>query len=75
MKKQKVFKVVLMEDVTTSSLAWGSFIKAESKAAIERYVNNSDCKMLYIAELDAVDVEYLDKPINELIDGVMVYND
>ena len=75
MKNQKVFKVVIMEDVKTSSTVWTSFIKANSKAAIEKYVSNSDCKMLYIAELDAVDAEFTDKPIDELIDGVMIYND
>ena len=74
-KMKKVFKVVIMEDVKTSSLVWVNFLKADSKKAIQNYINNSDCKMLYIEELDSVDVEYTDKPINELVNGEMIYND
>ena len=75
MKNTKVFKAVFMEDVKTSSLVWASFIKADSKSAIKDYVSRSDCRLLYIEELDSVDAEYTDKPINELVNGEMIYND
>ena len=75
MKNQKVFKVVIMEDVKTSSLVWINFIKAESKKAIEDYINKSDCKMIHIEKVDSWEVEYLDKPVNELVNGEMIYND
>ena len=75
MKNQKVFKVVIMEDVKTSSLVWVSFIKANSKAEIENYISKSDCKMIHIEKLDSWDSENTDKPINELVNGEMIYND
>ena len=75
MKNQKVFKVVIMEDVKTSSLVWINFIKADSKKAIEDYINKSDCKMIHIEKVDSWEVEYLDKPVNELVNGEMIYND
>jgi hypothetical protein len=68
------FKGYLLRNTAVGNIPL-SFIKADSKTAIERYVNNSDCKMLYIAELEPWAVEYLDKPINELIDGEMIYHD
>ena len=75
MKNQKVFKVVIMEDVKTSSLVWINFIKADSKKAIEDYINKSNCKMIHIEKVDSWEVEYLDKPVNELVNGEMIYND
>ena len=75
MKNQKVFKVVIMEDVKTSSVVWVNFVKADSKKAIENYINNSDCVALRIEKLDDWEVEYLDKPINELVNGEMIYHD
>ena len=72
---KKVYKVVIMEDVKTSSLVWISFVKADSKKAIENYISNSDCVMLHIELLDKFYAEYTDKPINELVNGVMIYND
>lgn len=75
MKNQKVFKVVIMEDVKTSALVWINFIKADSKKAIEDYIAKSDCKMIHIEKLDAWEIDYLDKSINELINGEMIYHD
>ena len=75
MKNQKVFKVVIMEDVKTSSVVWVNFVKADSKKAIENYINNSDCVALRIEKLDDWEVEYLDKHINELVNGEMIYHD
>ena len=75
MKNQKTFKVVIMEDVKTSSLVWVNFIKADSKASIEKYVSNSDCKIVHIEKLDAWDAEHTDKPVNELVNGEMIYHD
>ena len=72
---KKVFKVVIMEDVKTSSLVWINFIKADSKKAIEDYIAKSDCKMIHIETVDGWEVEYLDKPVNELVNGEMIYND
>lgn len=72
---RKTFKVVIMEDVKTSSLVWVNFIKADSKAAIEKYVSNSDCKIVHIEKLDGFDAEHTDKPANELINGEMIYHD
>ena len=74
MKNQKVFKVVIMEDVKTSSTVWTQFIKADSKATIEKYVANSDCKIIYIVELDELETTYTDKPIDELVNGEMIYH-
>ena len=75
MKKERIFKVVIMEDVKTSSLVWINFIKADSKKAIQNYIDNSDCIMLRIEEVDEWEREYLDKPVNELVNGEMIYND
>lgn len=74
MKNSNVYKVVIMEDVITSSTVWTQFIKADSKAAIERYVDTSDCKIIYISKLDEVDASYTDKAIDELINGEMIYH-
>lgn len=74
MKYSNVYKVVIMEDVKTSSTVWTQFIKADSKSAIEKYVATSDCKILYIARLDEVDATYTDKAIDELINGEMIYH-
>lgn len=74
MKYSNVFKVVIMEDVKTSSTVWTQFIKADSNGEIEKYVNNSDCVILYIARLDEVDATYTDKPIDELVNGEMIYH-
>ena len=71
---KKVFKVVIMEDVKTSSTVWVQFIKAENLNEIVQYVKNSDCRILYFSELDEVDASYTDKPIDELVNGVMNYN-
>jgi hypothetical protein len=75
MKNQKVFKAVIMEGVKTSSLVWVSFIKADSKKAIEDYVNTSDCELIHIELLDEWESENTDKPVNELVNGEMIYND
>ena len=74
MKYSNVYKVVFMEDVKTSSNVWTQFIKADSNDDIEKYASNSDCKILYIARLDEVEANYTDKPIDELINGEMVYH-
>lgn len=74
MKYSNVYKVVIMEDVKTSSNVWTQFIKADSKVAIEKYVANSDCKIIYLSKLDEVDASYTDKAIDELINGEMVYH-
>ena len=74
MKYSDVYKVVFMEDVKTSSTVWTQFIKANSNDDIEKYTSNSDCKILYIARLDEVEIKYTDKPIDELINGKMIYH-
>jgi hypothetical protein len=74
MKKANVYKVVIMEDVKTSSTVWTQFIKADSKSAIEKYVSTSDCKIIYLSKLDDVEATYTDKPIDELINGEMIYH-
>jgi hypothetical protein len=74
MKKANVYKVVIMEDVNTSSTVWTQFIKADSNLEIENYVAKSDCKIIYISKLDEVDAEYTDKAIDELINGEMIYH-
>jgi len=74
MKNQKVFKVVIMEDVKTSSTVLSQFIKADSFSEIKKYVLNSDCKILYAERLDEIDAEYTDKPIDELVNGKMIYH-
>jgi hypothetical protein len=56
-------------------LVWISFIKADSKKAIEDYISKSDCKMIHIETVDGWEVEHLDKPVNELVNGEMIYND
>lgn len=73
--ERKVFKAVIMESVKTSSLVWINFIQADSKQAIKDYVANSNCILLHIEELDKWEIEYIDKPINELVNGEMIYND
>lgn len=75
MKNQKVFKVVIMEDVRTSAIVWVNFIKADSKKEVENYINNSDCIMLRIEKLEDWEIEFVEKPINELVNGEMIYND
>lgn len=74
MKYTNIFKVVIMEDCKTSSCVWTRFIKANNNAEIEKYVANSDCIILYIARLDEVDAKYTDKPIDELVNGEMIYH-
>ena len=73
MKYSDVYKVVFMEDVKTSSTVWTQFIKGDSND-IKRYASNSDCKILYIARLDEVEANYTEKPIDELINGKMIYH-
>lgn len=74
MKFSNVYKVVIMEDVKTSSTVWTQFIKADSKSAIEKYVATSDCKIIYLSKLDDVEATYTDKPIDELVNGEMIYH-
>ena len=74
MKKAEVYKVVIMENVATSSTVWTQFIKAERYTDIVKYVANSDCKIVYSTSLDEVDAQYTDKPIDELVNGEMIYN-
>ena len=74
MKNTRVYKVVIMENVITSALVWIQFIKADSKKAIEEYIANSDCKMIHIEKLPEIEIEYTDKPIDELVNGEMIYN-
>lgn len=74
MKYSDVYKVVIMEDVKTSSTVWTQFIKADSNLEIENYVAKSDCKILYITRLDEIEVNYTDKAIDELVNGEMIYH-
>ena len=73
MKYSNVFKVVIMEDCKTSSLVWVQFIKAKCNVEIERYVKDSDCKILYISRLNEVDAGFTDKPIDELVNWFFVF--
>ena len=57
MKYSNIYKVVIMEDCKTSSCVWAQFIKARNGIEIEKYVANSDCKILYMARLTEVDAE------------------
>lgn len=74
MENSRVFKVVIMEDCLHSSCVWVQFIKAEKYTDIKQYVNNSDCKLLYIRELTTIEIEFLDKGIDELKNGKMIYH-
>ena len=74
MKYSNVFKVVIMEDCETSSFVWVQFIKAKCNVEIERYVKDSDCKILYISRLNEVDAGFTDKPVDELVNGEMIYH-
>ena len=74
MKKERIFKVVIMENVKTSSLVWVSFIQADSKKAIQNYINKSDCVLLHVEEIDELEREYLDKGIDKLVNGEMIYH-
>lgn len=74
MKYSNIFKVVIMEDCKTSSCVWTQFIKAKNNVEIENWVAHSDCKIIYIARLDVVDAEYTDKPIDEIVNGEMIYH-
>lgn len=74
MKYTNVFKVVIMEDCKTSSGVWTHFIKANNNAEIEEWVSHSDCKIIYIARLDEVEAKYTEKPIDELVNGEMIYH-
>lgn len=74
MKYSNIFKVVIMEDCKTSSCVWTQFIKAKNNAEIEKWISHSDCKIIYIARLDAVDAKYTDKAIDELVNGEMIYH-
>lgn len=71
---KKVFKVVIMEDCKTSSCVWTSFIKAEDKSEIKKWVLHSDCVIIYIEMLDEIDSLYTDKAIDEIVNGEMVYH-
>ena len=74
MKYSNIFKVVIMESCKTSSLVWTQFIKANSNDDIEKWVAHSDCEIIYIARLDEIDCRYTDKPVDEIVNGEMVYH-
>ena len=74
MTYSNIYKVVIMEDCKTSSCVWTQFIKAKNNAEIENWIKHSDCKILYIARLDIVDCKYTDKPIDEIVNGEMIYH-
>lgn len=75
MKYSDVYKVVFMENVKTSSCVWTQFIKSKGGFSdIEKYVSNSDCMILYVARLDEVESMYTEKPIDELVNGKMIYH-